>query len=723
MGVIRECFGEEAGGGCHAVERIGGKKCKHEQDGEQHREKRAGNGGVRRPRLGERGLSLRLLWLLLWLLRRRRLLFRCFLTCVLLVSRFIRRALFIFLLVRRDGEWVFLSFPAWGHFTGTPAEAIDIDFDPGVGVVIIDGEGVEPFLRQGGVLEIFPVDGKTDCIAGRDARGAEQHDGGGGKGGAVAFSAFCQEVGDKVFVRRRFARIFRIGVVILQKMADGVDACALLGKALRGAGLAQRGDGVACFFRNGEVVRVDEAAVTLFRFKIGRVVGVLDGFTGHHREERTGRELPYVGAVGLALAGDRRAVILEVGTAEVGIIGEEQEAALFVEGSEGEGLLEGGKVILFGVVQELLGDRWISGSDLHEPGSLVVPFALVLGKEGFCPVIGAVREVLPAAVFVEAAGPASDVEVLIACRFDVCDDAACIADAGTAAEALMSGGALHHARVGIAGVEDRVIGVTPADDLLLHMGEDRRLLIPAFREREEKPCAQKQGQSEGGDLRHAESVVFERGKDGKAVGGAAKNGESWRVHAEVEAEENEEKGKKRCHSAGRFRPCAGRKEEGEKAGEPPFGKSRACDGFRKRCSHVNVIWLFERIDERNERREEARKEGISHKEWEREKEEGKERKKRQPVPAGQSGKSERKKRRKERSADRIGKRTAAEVGEECIRSTEGTERREEACHHASPPSARAMAAFPESAAPLASRTHQMEGCRTGETAGAGSPVR
>ena len=137
-------------------------------------------------------------------------------------------------------------------------------------------------------------------------------------------------------------------------MADSVDACALLGKALRGAGLAQRGDGVARFFRNGEVVRVDEAAVTLFRFKIGRVVGVLDGFAGYHREERAGRELPYVGAVGLALAGDRRAVVEEVGTAEVGIIGKEQEAALFVEGSEGEGLLEGGKVILFGVVQELL---------------------------------------------------------------------------------------------------------------------------------------------------------------------------------------------------------------------------------------------------------------------------------------------------------------------------------------------------------------------------------
>ena len=354
---------------------------------------------------------------------------------------------------------------------------------------------------------------------------------------------------------------------------------------------------------------------------------------------------------------------------------------------------------------------------------MVVPFALVLGEEGFCPVIGAVREVLPAAVFVEASGPASEVEVLIACRFDVCDDAAGIADAGTAAEALMSGGALHHARVGIAGVEDRVIGVSPADDLLLHMGEDRRLLIPAFREREEKPCAQKQCQSEGGDLRHAESVVFERGKDGKAVGGAAKNGESGRVHAEVEAEENEEKGKKRCHSAGRFRPCAGRKEEGEKAGEPPFGKSRACDGFRKRCSHVNVIWLFERIDERNERREEARKEGISHKEREREKEEGKERKKRQMVTIGQPRKSERKKRRKECSGNRIGKRTETEVGEECIRSTEGTERREEACHHASPPSARAMAAFPERAAPLASRTHQMEGRRTGETAGAGSPVR
>ena len=661
--------------------------------------------------------------LLLWLLRRRRLLFRCFLTCVFLVSRFVRRALFIFLLVRRDGEGIFLPFPARGHFTGTPAEAIDIDFDPGVGVVIIDGEGVKPFLGQRGIPEIFTVYGKADCIAGRDARGAEQHDGGRGKGGAVAFPAFGQEVGDKIFVRGSLARIFRIGVVRFQEMADGVDACALLGKALCGLDLAQRGDGVACFFRNGEVVRVDEAAVTLFRFKIGRVVGVLDGFAGHHREERTGRELPYVGAVGLALAGDRRAVILEVGTAEVGIIGEEQEAALFVEGSEGEGLLEGGKVILFGVVQELLGDRWISGCDLHEPGPLVVPFALVLGEEGFCPVVGAVWEVLPAAVFVEAAGPASNVEVLIACRFDVCDDAAGIADAGTAAEALMSGGALHHARVGIAGVEDRVIGVSPADDLLLHMGEDRRLLIPAFREREEKPCAQKQGQSEGGDLRHAESVVFERGKDGKAVGGTAENGESGRVHAEVEAEENEEKGKKRCHSAGRFRPCAGRKEEGEKAGEPPFGKSRACDGFRKRCSHVNVIWLFERIDERNERREEARKEGISHKEWEREKEEGKERKKRQPVPAGQSGKSERKKRRKERSADRIGKRTAAEVGEECIRSTEGTERREEACHHASPPSARAMAAFPERAAPLASRTHQMEGCRTGEMAGVGFPVR
>ena len=427
--------------------------------------------------------------LLLWLLRRRRLLFRCFLTCVFLVSRFVRRALFIFLLFRQDGEWVFLSFPARGHFTGTPAEAIDIDFDPGVGVMIVDGKGVEPFLGQRGAAEIFPVDGKADCIAGRDPRGAEQHDGGRGKGGAVAFSAFCQEVGDKVFIRRRSARIFRIGVVCFQEMADGVDACALLGKALCGAGLAQRGDGVARFFRNGEVVRVDEAAVTLFRFKIGRVVGVLDGFMGHHREERTGRELPYVGAVGLALAGDRRAVIQEVGTAEVGIIGEEQEAALFIEGSEGEGLLEGGKVILFGVVQEFLGNRWISGCDLHEPGSLVIPFALVLGEEGFCPVVGAVREVLPAAVFVEAAGPASDVEVLIACRFDVCYDAAGIADAGTAAEALMSGGALHHARVGIAGVEDRVIGVSPADDLLLHMGEDRRLLITAFRECEEKPCA------------------------------------------------------------------------------------------------------------------------------------------------------------------------------------------------------------------------------------------
>ena len=88
-------------------------------------------------------------------------------------------------------------------------------------------------------------------------------------------------------------------------MADGVDACALLGKALCGAGLAQRGDGVARFFRNGEVVRVDEAAVAFLGFYIRRVVGVGDGFTGHHREERAGRELPYVGAVGLALAGDR----------------------------------------------------------------------------------------------------------------------------------------------------------------------------------------------------------------------------------------------------------------------------------------------------------------------------------------------------------------------------------------------------------------------------------
>ena len=80
-------------------------------------------------------------------------------------------------------------------------------------MVIIDGEGVKPFLRQRGVAEIFPVDGKADCIAGRDPRGAEQHDGGRGKGGAVALPAFCQEVGDKVFIRRRSARILRIGVV------------------------------------------------------------------------------------------------------------------------------------------------------------------------------------------------------------------------------------------------------------------------------------------------------------------------------------------------------------------------------------------------------------------------------------------------------------------------------------------------------------------------------
>ena len=199
-----------------------------------------------------------------------------------------------------------------------------------------------------------------------------------------------------------------------------------------------------------------------------------------------------------------------------------------------------------------MGNRWISCSDLHEPCTLVVPFALVLGEEGFCPVIGAVWEVLPAAVFVEAAGPASNVEVLIACRFDVCDDAAGIADAGTAAEALVSGGAFHHARVGVAGVEDRVIGVGPADDFLLHAREDRGLLIPAFREREENPSAQKQGQGEGGDLRHAESVISKRGEDGKSVGGAAENGESGRIHAEVEAEEDEEKGKERCHRAGRF---------------------------------------------------------------------------------------------------------------------------------------------------------------------------
>jgi len=126
---------------------------------------------------------------------------------------------------------------------------------------------------------------------------------------------------------------------------------------------------------------VYEAAVFLFSAQVGAEIGVAAVFPVHHGNEGTGGELPHIGAVGLAFPAHGSAVIGKEGSTEAGVVGKEEVRCLFVYRIYGKIFFQPFHgVPVFQIVGKGLGEGWAPGDDFHEPGALVVPFAVILVK-------------------------------------------------------------------------------------------------------------------------------------------------------------------------------------------------------------------------------------------------------------------------------------------------------------------------------------------------------
>ena len=250
-----------------------------------------------------------------------------------------------------------------------------------MGVVVIDGQAVKAAFGKGSVFDFISSHCEACGVAGRNAAGPKEHDGGGSKGGAVAFFAFCQEIGNEIFSCRCLSRASGITVIFSKETADILYPLPLFRKA-PGRGNGSQG-GKALFYgiRNIQIMVINEAAVFLLGAQIGAEIGVAAVFFLHHGEKGTGRQVPQVGAVGLAFPAHGGAVIGKEGGAEAGIVGKKEERRLFIHGVYVEILFQAfHRFVIFHVVGKALGKGRASGYDFHEPGPLVVPFALILLK-------------------------------------------------------------------------------------------------------------------------------------------------------------------------------------------------------------------------------------------------------------------------------------------------------------------------------------------------------
>jgi len=103
------------------------------------------------------------------------------------------------------------------------------------------------------------------------------------------------------------------------------------------------------------------------------------------------------------------------------------------------------------------------------------------------PFIAVIGQILPLIISILSAAPAPKVETTGGIgSFNIRNDTAGVADAIHIAQFLPSGGALHHAGVSIACMEDGVVGIHEGHDFFLHSGKDGRLLIAAFRDHKGK---------------------------------------------------------------------------------------------------------------------------------------------------------------------------------------------------------------------------------------------
>ena len=179
-----------------------------------------------------------------------------------------------------------------------------------------------------------------------------------------------------------------------------------------------------------------------------------------------------------------------------------------------------------------------SGNDFHEPCALVVPFSLISLEKGKDVVIITGRKFLPLVVLIDASMPAPEVHALRrAGRFDIGNDAARVAHALCIAQ-FPGAGSLHHARVGIACVEDRIIGIRHGEDRVLRAGEETGLLIAGRRDDEGEGSAQDDSGNECADFRIALALVSKHRRRRQCISAQKDDGKRRRFEAEVEGEKN-----------------------------------------------------------------------------------------------------------------------------------------------------------------------------------------
>ena len=161
------------------------------------------------------------------------------------------------------------------------------------------------------------------------------------------------------------------------------------------------------------------------------------------------------------------------------------------------------------------------------------------------PFIPAIGQVFPLIAAVVSAGPAAKVKaVRLVCRFDIRNDAAGVADAFHIAQLLPSGAALHHAGVGITGMEDGIVGVHEGYDFLLQFGKEGGLFIAALRNYKGKDKAHEKSRQECGDFRMGKGVSLQPGRQGNHEGPGEGQSKGRRIDAEVESQKQNGEGKK-----------------------------------------------------------------------------------------------------------------------------------------------------------------------------------
>lgn len=129
-----------------------------------------------------------------------------------------RRSRFSF--VFRNGEGVVRAFIARRHFHRPPSQTVYVHLGPGMGVVVVNAVLVEAVFGKGRPVDFILSHSQAHGVAGGNAGGPEKHDGGGSKGGAVALSAFREEVGNEIFPLRRSAGASGIAVIFSKETAD-----------------------------------------------------------------------------------------------------------------------------------------------------------------------------------------------------------------------------------------------------------------------------------------------------------------------------------------------------------------------------------------------------------------------------------------------------------------------------------------------------------------------